>query len=78
MYAVCVMQHCGMHVFLGNRTVESRFYDPGFPCLVRTHLLFKWCRRLKAVDLLFIAVYWLRVLDNLKFYLYVYTLAGEI
>ena len=35
--------------------------------LKTTHHLFKWCRRLKAV---FIPVYWLRVLGNLKFNLY--------
>jgi len=35
--------------------------------LKTTHHLFKWSRRLKAV---FIAVYWLQVLGNLKFYLY--------
>jgi len=37
--------------------------------LKTTHCLFKWCHWLKVVDL-FIAVYWLRVLGNLKFYLY--------
>ena len=35
--------------------------------LATTYHLFKWCCRLKAV---FIAVYWLHVLGNFKFYLY--------